>query len=115
MINRFAAVILVCVAALVVSGCTHNILVTKNGESYFLATKQKGLKKMLCDSGDMTAILHDAQLRPELEASLYGNICAEKTDRDKVMEILSDMTKEERERLKLSFNRNGYDVNFLIC
>jgi hypothetical protein len=102
-------------ALFLVTGCTSNILVTKHGERYFLATKQAGLKKLLCDSGDMVEILKDAQLSKPLEQRVSETVCAEKVDKEKVLTLLDDMTKEEREQLKSAFGKNGYDVNIVMC
>lgn len=113
--RHFAIFILACTTTMYISGCTNNILVSKNGERYFLATKQNGLKKMLCDSGDMTAILQGSQLGKPLEDQLYANICAAAINKEKTLELLGSMTKEERERLKFSFQQHGYDVNYVFC
>lgn len=115
MIRRLATIILAGSTLFMVAGCTNNILVTKHGERYFLATKQSGLKKLLCDSGDMTEILKEAQLGKPLEQRIYATICSEKVDKEKVLALLDDMTKEEREQLKVAFSRNGYDVNIVMC
>ncbi|HEU0264781.1 MAG TPA: hypothetical protein VFR01_03560 [Geobacterales bacterium] len=103
------------IAATLVTGCTNNILLTKNGERYFLASKEQGLKKLLCDSGDMQEILQATKLQQPIKESLTANICTDKPSKEKIMEVLSGMTREEREDLKFSFWRHGYDVNIVLC
>ena len=113
---RVVSICIVATAAIaVMTGCTRNILVAKNGERFFLATKQQGLKKILCDSGDMAVILRETKLERPLQEQLFANICAETPNREKTLEILSNMTREQRENLKFSFERNGYDVNHVFC
>lgn len=113
--GRWMVIVVVACAANFFAGCTNNILVTKNGERYFVATKDKGLKKLLCDSGDMTLILQSAELRKPLEEQLYTGICGDNTSREKILELFAGMTKEERSKFKFAFQLNGYDVNKVLC
>ncbi len=111
--TSLAILIAAAIVAGIFSGCTSNILVRKNGQPYFLATKQKGLKPLLCDSGDLEVILKDTKLENRQQDDIRSSICAESFNREKTLEVLSGLTREEREDFKGSLERHGYHVNNL--
>jgi hypothetical protein len=103
-------------AALFTGGCSDTFVVTKDGKSYFFGSKREGFQKMLCDSGDLKIILADTQLPSNLKGDLYKYNClAAEHSKKKVMEIYTSMTPEQRRDLRLTFQKHGYDINYMQC
>lgn len=98
--------------SLTLSGCnSSNFLVYKDARHYYVTSKSDGLRKMLCESGDLTRITKDAALTEPLRNELYDSICASTKVKERVLATLESMTKEQRKALKLAFQMNGYEVN----
>jgi len=103
-------------AALYTSGCTDTFVVTKDGQSYFFGSNREGFQKMLCDSGDLKTILAGTQLPSHLKENLYKfNCSASDHSQEKVKEIYTSMTPEQRRDLRLTFQKHGYDINYMVC
>ena len=99
----------------IVSGCSDTFLVTKDGKSYFFGSNREGLYKMICESGDLNKILADTKLSQSIKDNLYKYNCTPSQSRDKVKEIYSSMTSEQRRELRLAFQLHGYDINLMAC
>ena len=103
-------------AALFTGGCTDTFVVTKDGKSYFFGSKREGFQKMLCDSGDLKTILADTQLPSNIKDNLYKFNCAvAEQSKEKVKTIYISMTPEQRRDLRLTFQKHGYDINYMAC
>lgn len=118
--NREGTVVLlilgILLAALFTVGCTDTFVVTKDGKSYFFGSKREGFQKMLCDSGDLKNILADTQLPSDIKDNLLKfNCVATEQSNEKVKEIYTSMTPEQRRSLRLTFQRHGYDINYMQC
>jgi hypothetical protein len=99
-------------ALLTLCGCSgSNLLIYKDAKHYYVTNKSDGLRKMLCDSGDLDRIAKDSQLPDEIQKELIGSICAGNKVKERVLAVLGRMTKEQRTALKLAFQLNGYEVN----
>ncbi|MDA8413414.1 MAG: hypothetical protein M0023_06440 [Desulfobacteraceae bacterium] len=98
--------------SLVITGCSSsNFLVYKDSKHYYVTSKSDGLRKMLCESGDLAKITKDAALSDALQKELHDSICASTKVKERVLATLESMTKEQRTALKLAFQLNGYEVN----
>lgn len=95
-------------------GCSDTFLVTKDGKSYFFGGKRDELYRMLCDSGDLGKILECTRLSPEAMADLYKYNCTHRSG-EKVKGIYASLTPEQRRELRLSFQKHGYDINYMAC
>lgn len=95
--------------------CTSTFLVSKDGRGYFLGNDSKAIYKMLCESGDLTKILSDAQLPQDMKGDLYRYNCSPERSGEKVKEIYASMTPGQRKDLRMAFRRNGHDINYLPC
>jgi hypothetical protein len=95
-------------------GCTSNFLITKNGKSYFFGSRDDATYKMLCESGDLKMILSYTKLPESTKADIYKYNCTAPS-KDKLKEVVSSMTPEQRRELRLSFQIHGYDINRINC
>lgn len=110
-----AFLIVFCITALA-GGCTSTFTLTKGGErGYVFGSKDEGLYKMLCESGDLAKILADTPLKGEIKDALYRANCAADRSKEKVKEIYTSLTVGQRKDLRLAFKRHGYEVNYMIC
>ncbi|BCB95139.1 hypothetical protein JZK55_00610 [Dissulfurispira thermophila] len=98
-----------------VAGCSDTFVVTKDGKSYFFGSNREGFYKMICESGDLDKILADTKLPQNIKDDLYKYNCTASQSRDKVKEIYSSMTPEQRRDLRLAFQLHGYDINLMAC
>ena len=103
-------------AVLFAGGCSNTFLVTKDGKSYFFGSNKEGMYKMLCESGDLKAILADTQLPSKIKDDLYRYNCVPAEEsREKIEKIYTLMTPDQRRDLRLVFQKHGYDINYLVC
>lgn len=100
-------------AMLLAQGCsTNNFLVYKGaGRHSFVASERPELRRILCDSGDMDTIVHDANLPLVLQIELKFDVCWADKVRDRLLATLDGMTREQRNSLKDAFRDKGYDLN----
>ncbi len=107
---------IVLLAALFAEACSSTFLVTKDGKSYFFGSNKEGLYKMLCESGDLKSILADTQLSAKTKDDLYKYNCVPaEQSREKIAEIYTSITPEQRRDLRFAFQKHGYDINYLVC
>ncbi len=100
----------------IIAGCSSTFVVTKDGRGYFFGSKSEGLYKMMCESGDLLKILNDTQLPPDIKDNLYKYNCVlSERSKDKVKEIYVSLKPEQRRDLRLTFQKHGYDINYLAC
>lgn len=110
--DRILACTAITAVALMVGGCSSgNFMVYKNGRSFFVTDDSYELKLVLCDSGDIDSIVKDSELPDSLQKELKDGICASDKSKTALMNTLGKMSNEQRNALKDSFNRNGYEIN----
>jgi hypothetical protein len=112
--HRFRLITSIITLLVVVSGCTSNFLITKDGKSYFFGSRDEAIYKMLCASGDLSAILAGTKLPDQTKADIYKYNCTAPS-KDKLKETVSAMTPGQRRDLRLSFQVHGYDINRIDC
>ena len=113
MMNRL---ILVIAAAAVLSGCgPTTFLVGKNGSYTFFGRLNTDLGRTLCSSGELRAILDEAQVPPIAKDGLYRHTCTAEYDREMVLSIYTFLMPGEKQELMRSFARHGYEVNLVHC
>ena len=106
---RFGVVV---VAALGMVGCSSgNFLVYKDAKHFYVTSNGPELRRILCDSGDMTKIAKDSKLPDALQKELKDGICNSNKVKERLMATLEGMTKEQRTALKTAFQLNGYDID----
>jgi hypothetical protein len=110
-IKTMMIMMLTAVVLLVISGCSSNFLVYKNGKHFYVTSTGPELKRILCDSGDLKKITVASKLPEAMQLDLQDGICNSSKVRERVLATLEGMTKEQRGDLKLAFQMNGYDVN----
>ena len=110
-IKRFVPISFLILLAL---GCTSNFLITKDGKAYFFGNRSEAIYKMLCESGDLKAILADTKLPQEIKSEIYKYNCIEPS-KEKLKEAVASMTPEGRRDLRISFQTHGYDINRINC
>ncbi len=103
------------VSILLLSGCSSTFLASRDGRGYYLGSTSEAAYDMFCRSGDLLRILEDVRLPDDLEKSLYENSCGEMRSGERVRELYTRMTPEERKELRMAFKRQGYDINYLPC
>jgi len=102
--------------AALVTACSDTFVITKDGKSYFFGSKREGFYKMLCESGDLQVILAETHISPKMREDLYKfNCVTPEQSKDKVSAIYTSMTPEQRRDLRLSFQKHGYDINYMAC
>ena len=106
--------IVITLLLLLAAGCTSNFLITKDGKSYFFGSRDDAIYKMLCESGDLKMILAGTKLPDNTKADLYKYNCTAPS-KDKLKEVVSSMTPEQRRDLRLTFQVHGYDINRINC
>lgn len=107
--------IVIPVMAVFLSSCSSTFLVSKDGRGYFLGSKSRSIHLMLCDSGDLKKILSDTTFPQNIKNDIYRYNCTEERSSEKVKQLFSSMTVEQRKELRTAFKSNGYDVNYLPC
>jgi len=103
------------VFALILVACSSTFVVSKDGKGYFLGSKTNDFYKMLCESGDLKRVLADTHLEQGLKDDLYKYNCSSERSGDKVKQIYTSMTSEQRKDLRKAFAKNGYDINYMPC
>ena len=104
------------VVALLAAGCSSTFTLRKDGgRSYFFGSRDEGLYRLLCESGDLRTILDDTSLQGEVKEALYKANCSPERSREQVKQIYASLAPEQREDLRTSFKNHGYDVNFMPC
>jgi hypothetical protein len=95
-------------------GCA-NFIIYKDGKAYYFASRQEGLYKMLCESGDFRRVLDSAKgLSEQTKKALYRYNC-ETPDAERVKELYASMAVEQRKALREGFKAQGYQINYFPC
>ena len=106
----------VTLCAVLFAGCGPSMfLISKAGTSANFERENPFLRRMLCERGELSLVLANAGLPQDLKADFYRYVCSDERSYDKVVSLYLFLTPEEKNRLKKSFKRQGYDVNSLPC
>ena len=105
----------IAIVVLASAACSSTFLVSKDGKGYFLGSKTNEIYKMLCESGDLKKVLSDTRLDEGLKDDLYKYNCSPERSKEKVKQIYTSMTPEQRKDLRTAFTKNGYDINYMPC
>ncbi|MFA5353318.1 MAG: hypothetical protein WC291_03745 [Thermodesulfovibrionales bacterium] len=97
-----------------VAGCADTFLVSKAGKDFVFGRETENAYRMLCETGDLREILADTALPQDIKEGLYRYSCTDRSY-EKVAEIYKGLAPEQRKELRLSFQGNGYDVNYKEC
>jgi hypothetical protein len=98
------------------SACTPMLMIQKEGvekRGRFLGSKWAF--ELLCSSGDLTKVLEDTHLSKEMKETFYQSHCSAERSYEKVKQIYTSMTSEQRKDIKTAFKKNGYTINSGNC
>jgi len=101
--------------ALVVGACTDTFLLGKGRSGYFYGSNSKAMYDMLCTSGDLEKVLLATQLSKEMKDTIYKYNCSDERSGEKVKQLYTSMTVQERKDIKQAFRKNGYEINHILC
>ncbi len=113
-ITETGLVIVLLAGLALTTGCAGTFLVSKAGRDFVFGRETENAYKMLCETGDLVTILRDTSLPLEAKEGLYRYTCTERSY-ERVAEIYGRLTPEQKKELRLSFQGNGYDVNYKEC
>jgi hypothetical protein len=104
------------VCAVLFAGCgPTTFLIGKAGSYTNFGRDKPFFRKMLCERGELSRILANADLPQDLENDFYRYTCTKERSYDKVVSLYLFLTPAEKTRLKNAFKRQGYQVNSLPC
>ena len=101
---------------LFMSACASTFLIGKEGDERrgrFLGSDST--YKMLCTSGDLLKVLEATHLSREMKETFYQAHCSADRSYDKVKQIYTSMTSEQRKDIRTAFKKNGYVINSGGC
>jgi hypothetical protein len=101
--------------ALAVSACGSTFVVSKNGKGYYLGNGSSAAYAMFCESGDLLKILAGTTLAEDMKDTLYRYNCGAERSSTKVREAYASLAPVQRKELRMSFKKNGYDINHIPC
>ncbi len=108
----FFMLVLLSVAFLL--GCSEKFVISKDGKTYFFASKRQELQKMLCDTGDLRKVLANTLISEDTRNELYRYNC-EEPSAEKMQAIYTQLTVEQRRSLRKAFMEQGYKINQSPC
>jgi hypothetical protein len=112
---KFLFLISIIGMALLIGACSSTFLVIKDGRSTFVGSDSKQKFELLCASGDLEKVLADSHLEPDMKNTFYKYNCSTERSSDKVKQMFSAMTVDERKDIKSAFRKNGYEINKMFC
>ena len=101
---------------LLTSACASTFLVGKEGDERrgrFLGSSST--YEMLCTSGDLLKVLEDTKFSGEMKERFYQSQCSADRSYDKVKQIYTAMTSDQRKDIRTAFKKNGYSINSGSC
>jgi hypothetical protein len=113
---RIWLIICIPVMIFVTGACTPMFLVQKKGiekPGRFLGSTS--MYEMLCLSGDLLKVLDDTQLSKEMKEAFYQSHCSADRSYEKVKQIYTSMSSEQRKDIRTAFKKNGYTINSGTC
>jgi hypothetical protein len=103
-------------ALLALQACTSTFVASKDGKGYHVGNSSGAAYRMFCESGDLQRILAaTTTLVQGQKDDLYASNCGQERSNDRVRNIYSSMTAEQRRDLRQAFKKNGYDINAMRC
>jgi hypothetical protein len=102
--------------ALLSCACATTFLVGKEGDERrgrFLGSN--ATYEMLCVSGDLLKVLETTHFSKEMKETFYRYHCSAERSFDKVKQIYTSMTPEQRKDIRTAFKKNGYSINSGLC
>jgi len=102
--------------ALLTSACSPMFLLSKAGSEKrgrFLGSKTT--YEMLCESGDLLKVLEATHFSEEMKETFYRSNCSAERSTDKVKQIYTSMSPEQRKDIRTAFKKNGYLINSGNC
>ena len=102
---------------LITGACTPTTFMVSKGEKRgaFLGSSSKSMYDMLCTSGDLEKVLAATHLSKELKDTFYKYNCSAERSSDKIKQLFSSMTSEQRKDIRTAFKENGYSINGGTC
>ena len=98
-------------SSLALVGCASTFRVSKDCYSSFLDSDEKRLYSMLFETEDFRKIISGAAIQQDKKDSLYKALCKERSG-EKVGNLYASFSEQEKDSLKLSFQTQGYDINY---
>ena len=98
-------------SSLALVGCASTFRVSKDCYSSFLDSDEKRLYSMLFENEDFRKIISGAAIQQDKKDSLYKALCKERSG-EKVGNLYASFSEQEKDSLKLSFQTQGYDINY---
>jgi hypothetical protein len=90
-------------------------LIGKDGSYAYFGRGRPHLYQELCVRDELRSILSESGLPDDMKGDFYEYACSEQRSYDKVVSLYLFLTPEEKERLKASFVKHGYEVNHVNC
>jgi len=113
---RVLCTICMLIAVFAVTSCKPTtFIVSKGNKAYYFGRESRGLKKMVCDSGDLKAVLRRAKIPAKLKDDFFRYVCTEKRSKAKVLALYTFLTPDEKKSLKRAFALEGYMINYVPC
>ena len=104
------------VASIALQACASTFVASKDGKGYYVGNSSNAAYRMFCESGDMQRILAaTTTIGQDKKNDLYSSNCGPDRSNEKVRNIYTSMTAEQRRDLRQAFKKNGYDINAMRC
>lgn len=98
------------------AACTPAFMVGKGEKrGVFLVSNSQAKYDMLCASGDLEKVLGATHLSREMKDTFHHYNCSNERSSDKIRELFSAMTLEQRKDIKIAFKEMGYSINGGDC
>lgn len=102
--------------ALVIGACTPMFMVSKGEKrGVFLGSSSQVSYDLLCASGDLKEVLEATHLSREMQDTFHQYNCSAERSSDKVTQLFSSMTSEQKNDIKAAFKSKGYAINGGTC
>jgi hypothetical protein len=98
-----------------VGACSSTFTLTKNGRGDHFHGNSQAKYDMLCASGDLKKVLASTPLSTERKETLYWSNCSDERSGEKVLQIYTAMTDQERSDIKRALRKDGFGINFRPC
>lgn len=102
--------------ALVIGACTPMFMVSKGEKrGVYLGSNSKATYDVLCASGELKTVLEATHFSSEMKDVFYQYNCSAERSSDKVKQLFSSMTSEQKKDIKAAFKEKGYSINGGTC
>jgi hypothetical protein len=114
--RKILLIIMTAALPVVFQACGSTFVASKHGKGYYLGSGSSAAYRMFCESEDLERILADAgKLGQDMKDQLYRYNCSSDRSPDRIRQIYSSLTREQRKDLRQAFRENGYDINAMPC